>query len=150
MNAPIRPLATCPLCRSVVEYWPPNQPLQECKRCMRPLALFPVMKSKIRAYRIIPVYAVGKHVSAIVALTALLSISANILHLKVLATLAVSAFLVRGAIEIADGMAGYRSQIDFSWSQTRQDGIARRYSVAKIAVGGFLLGLGIVGIGAQI
>lgn len=150
MNAPIRPLATCPLCRAVIEYWPPNHPLQDCRQCMRPLALIPAFRRRMKAYRIVSVYAIGKNVTALVALAALLSISTNLLHLRLLATLAVSAFLVRGALEIADGLAGYKSRIDFSWNEMKIDMTARRYSVAKIALGSCLLALGLVGIGAQL
>lgn len=118
---------------------------------MRPLALIPAaFRRGMKAYRIVSVYAIGKNVTALFALAALLSISINLHDLRLIATLAVSAFVMRGALEIADGLAGYKSRIDFSWNQMKIDMTARRYSVAKIALGSCLIALGLVGIGAQI
>lgn len=149
MNAPITPLATCPLCRTAIDYWPKNHPVKECNRCMRPLALVPTLSRHIRAYKIVSVYAAAKNLTAVIALIALLSLSIRIAQLQTLALIVVSAFLVRGAIEAADGLAGLRSGVDFSWGMIRSDTTAKRYSVAKIAAGIFLLILGIVGIGAR-
>lgn len=149
MNAPIRPLATCPMCNMPIEYWPENKPFQDCRHCLRPLALFPVIKTQPRTYRIMSVFSVGKNVTALLALAALLSLSLSIMHLRVLAAVVASTFLVRGALEAADGLAGLKSGVDFSWGNMRMDKTAKRSSWAKIAIGLGLLGLGLVGIGAQ-
>ena len=55
------------------------------------------------------VFSLGKNMTAILALVALLSLPMSVIHLRVLATVVVSAFLVRGALEAADGLAGLRS-----------------------------------------
>lgn len=149
MNAPIRPLATCPLCKEPIEYWPAKKPFQDCRKCLRPLTLLPVASTKPRAYRIASVLGMGKQATAILALGTLLSLSMNLGHLNVLTIIVVTAFLVRGAFEAADGMAGIKSGIDFSWGRMRNDTTARRRSYAKIAIGLALLGMGVVGIGAS-
>lgn len=71
------------------------------------------------------------------------------MHLRVLAAVVASTFLVRGALEAADGLAGLKSGVDFSWGNMRMDKTAKRSSWAKIAIGLGLLGLGLVGIGSQ-
>lgn len=95
------------------------------------------------------VLSLGKNITAILALVALLSLPMSVIHLRVLATIVVSAFLVRGALEAADGLAGLRSGVDFSWGIMKMDKTAKRSSYAKIAIGLGLLGLGLIGIGAQ-
>ena len=149
MNAPIRPLATCPLCMVPIEYWPENKPIQDCRRCLRPLALIPIINFKPRSYRIMSVFSLGKNMTAILALVALLSLPMSVIHLRVGVGAGGQAGVDRGALEAADGLAGLRSGVDFSWGIMKMDKTAKRSSYAKIAIGMGLLGLGLIGIGAQ-
>lgn len=140
------PVTSCPVCLGAIRYWPRHRWFQLCQRCRRPLAVVPVWPSPYRIYRIVGVLGLARYASAGLALLALVALITQLLPLTTAIITCTAAFALQGCADIADGLAGVRTNYVRNWGRLHIGRKARAQSAAKCASGASLLLLAVFGL----
>lgn len=140
------PAASCPVCLGVIHYWPRHRWFQLCRRCRRPLAVVPVWPSRYRVYRIVNLFGVARFACAGLALLALGALLTRLAPLSTAIIMCAAAFALQGCADLADGVAGIRTNYVRNWGRLHIGRNARAQSAAKCASGTILLLLAAFGL----
>lgn len=140
------PATSCPVCREIIRYWPRHRWFQLCRNCLRPLAVLPVWPSPYRIYRIVNLLGFARYGAASLALVALGGLITRLAPLPTAVIFCAAAFGLQGFADVADGLAGIRTNYARNWGRLHIGRTARAQSAAKCASGTILLLLAAFGL----
>lgn len=140
------PATSCPVCLGTIHFWPRHSWFQLCRRCRRPLVMVLVWASSYRVYRIVNLLSFARYACASLALLALVALITRLLPLPAGIIMCTAAFALQGCADLADGLAGVRTNYVRNWGRLHIGRNARPQSAAKCASGVCLLLLAAFGL----
>jgi hypothetical protein len=135
----------CPFCRRFMPDWGTPLPVKACNVCDRPLFLIPSLRGPGRLH-ILSAIDVTKIVMLPIVGGGTISFGMRGLSTDHFAATVAGALLFWGVIDVWDGTAGLKTDIDRVKKQVRQGAAVRKMSIAKSIFGLSSIVLGALGL----